>query len=391
MTTAGPFTIRELGGEARVVELVGRALPYRPLFMRTEQRVELTWLPGAPEATSTVLGAKEAPTTINGMWKEKYFDVAAIRTTVAQSDFAQISAGTSARASGDTPPFKLNNVGIASVSEAIDVIDSIVRQGQLLEMTWLTTRRVGHLVGFDKNWENFVDVAWAMDFVWIGRGEPIGAAVFSGGISQSDTVSTMQTEFSFIDAIRFPTNFGLTTDFVARYRDFVNNIGDFIFDMQNTIAQLTRKILSPVQVTRGLIATLRSIEEESTLIFDFFNFQVASNLNNTTPIGSQTYREKLDAERYRIANILWAKRMRRLSREHRDALIASLAGELAGTYVAGDFEDLRDVSRKFYRTPFEWRRIMIFNNLRNMELTAGQFILVPRFSPDETNQLVGGV
>ena len=69
VNTASSFSIMELSGDERWVTLIDRALPYRPLSLVTDQKVEVTWYPGNPHATASVLGAREAPTTIRGFWK----------------------------------------------------------------------------------------------------------------------------------------------------------------------------------------------------------------------------------------------------------------------------------------------------------------------------------
>ena len=368
MTTAGAFIIKELGGERRVVDLVGRALPYRPYSLRTEQRVELTWLPGAPEATSTVLGAKEGDTMLSGMWKTKYLNV----------------VGT-----GKQPPFVVNNEPMFSVFEAVDVMESIVRQGQLVEVTWLTQRRVGHLAAFEANWEDHEDAAWSMDFKWVSRGEIPGAAVFIGDQTSTDTIGIMRTAFDAIDDIELP-NFGLSLDFLDAYRDFINGLNALVLDMEVAVVNFTRKVLSPIQLTRGLVASLTSIEEEAQLLLDFFDASVDDAINGSNPIGHQAYSEKMSAAQYKAANRAWAHSMKKKATQSKGKLNQQTEGNLAGTYKARAGEDLRDVSKLYYNTPFEWRRIMLFNNFDNAELTAGQTVLVPKFNADRSSQLVIG-
>lgn len=371
--TAGPFTIRELSGDLRVITLVSRALPYRPYTLKTDQRVELTWLPGSPEATSTILGAKESPTQITGMWKTKYLDTS-------------LTANT-----GESPPFRLNSEGVFTAIEAVDITDSFVRLGQLLEVTWLTQTRLGHLRSFEKRWLNRNDVEWTMDFEWISRGEIPGPAVFITTQTSSDAVGEARAAFNVIDEIPFPTNFGLTTPFVTTVTEFTRNLQDAIFDLESSIVSSTNRFLTPAQTTRGLISTFRSIEDEADLMVGFLNSQVAGNMNTNTEVeDNQSFAEVLEAERFRRALIVWVLQLKRRATENRDQLTDQIAGELAGTFKATEGQDLRDVSRLFYKTPFEWRRIMTFNNLRTAELQAGQTVLVPKFNPQEANQLVQG-
>src|SRR5262245_24990140 len=76
LNKASSFTIEELSTEDvrknRVVRLIGRALPYRPITFSGTMRHDITWYPGNPEATIQVLGAAEDPTTINGRWSDRW-------------------------------------------------------------------------------------------------------------------------------------------------------------------------------------------------------------------------------------------------------------------------------------------------------------------------------
>ncbi len=80
---AGPFQIRVLEGDLSVaqlqegqpngvLQLVGRALPFRGLEFQVTQRIKTTNYTGNPVATQQALGSKEEPTTISGAWKDYY-------------------------------------------------------------------------------------------------------------------------------------------------------------------------------------------------------------------------------------------------------------------------------------------------------------------------------
>ena len=66
------FSIRELTGDQRSVILTGRGMPYRPLGFKGKQGLTITWLPGNPIATATVLGPQEDPSDVNGYWKDNF-------------------------------------------------------------------------------------------------------------------------------------------------------------------------------------------------------------------------------------------------------------------------------------------------------------------------------
>lgn len=380
MATGSSFIITELSGERREVTLSGRGLPYRPFSLRTGQRVELTWLPGSPVATSTVLGAREDPTTLRGMWKERFF-----------------------YGGDEEPPFKVNNRQVSSVREAVDILEKICQQGQQVRVSWMSISRVGFLTDFEAIWHNIRDVEWVMDYQWVSRGQAPGPAALITSVEASDVGTTMRSAFDLLDDIDFPRIFGLATFYANALVGFVNGIQDLIYDLEDHIANVTRKVLSPIQAVRGLISILKSVKDEVAIMEDYLGFQVAGAMNGNRPVAdpgfstdadapkAQTFADRMEAERYRREMLAWAREIKRIAEDNRIQLEDQTSGELLGTYVAKANEDLRSVSQAYYGTPFEWRRLMVFNDLPSDILTAGQLVLIPRISTDLDAQLTGGV
>lgn len=368
MVDVTPFVIRELTGDRREVRLVERALPYRPFKLTGKQRTDFTWLPGAPQASVTVLGASEEPTTINGYWKDKY-----LGATTGQ------------------PCFQVNNEQVTSAREASELIDSIRSAGQLVEVTWLDKTRHGILTQFDQTWHTSADLEWSITFDWSSKGDAVSAAVFITDDAITDVFTTVKTQQEKLDDIGTPDSFGLSNSFLDTIAGIQQSIDNLIANIEDTIVNLTDRVLSPVRATRGLIATLSGIEGECEIMMTFMNNQVAGAMNGSDPdVASQSYNEKLSAELYREELRAWAKEMQRIACEQRSVMTQQISGDLAGTYIAKAGEDLRDVSRIFYQTPFEWRRIMVFNDLDTAELQAGQVVLVPKVNPAEDGQTTPG-
>lgn len=364
-----PFVIRELTGDKRVIRLTGRALPYRPLRLKTKQRVEIDWYPGVPEGTATILGPSEDPTQITGKWKDKY---------LGQTDTK-------------TAPFLLNGEAVLTARAAVNLMDSICRLGQLLEVTWLDTTRQGYLEEFEKIWENEHDVEWNANFTWIGRGERFGAATFGTNNLLGDTKTQLLTQMSRLDTIGTPFRFGLNPGFIDNLRQLRLQIQSAIDSVQSTIQNLTNQVSTTVSATRGVVTVLGGIVTSCSGVVTYLNSQPAGAMNANTDIGSQSFSDKLDAEEFRLELKLWALEMRSIALEQQAALADQIDADVIGRYVARANDDLRHVSTLFYKTPFEWRRIMVFNDLAASELSAGQVVLVPRFNPAEAGQALPGV
>jgi len=379
-TEASPFEIRELSGEKRVVTLVGRGLPYRPFSLRTSQRVEITDYPGNPESTSTVLGAKEKPTTLTGKWSDKFLDVLGITTLDEQTE-ADGSSGlrSIARAENGQAPFMLNNQPVPTVELACKIMDSICREGSLLEVTWFVEKRVGHLTDFEKRWYNTHDAEWTMDFSWISRGETPGAVVFVSDTSMTGTLSTLQSHLAKLDSIG-NGDLSLSGRFIDQITSMINSISGLVNSVEDQIGQLADRIMSPVRAVRGLVSTLTSLDDELNIMFDYLTSTVAGDLGGPR-VEDQTYSEKLSYELWRHELQKWTREFERLAAEQKRALQEQLDSSLMGIFQARAGQDLRDVSKQYYNTPHEWRRIMLFNNFTSSELDAGQVVRVPKINP----------
>lgn len=367
---ASPFIITELGGDRRSIRLVGRGLPYRPLPFTTTQRVELTWLPGSPHATSTILGPTEEPTTINGEWKDKYLGASLV--------------------TGEAPPFTLDGGIVTTARDAIVIMDSFVRFGQLVEVTWLDTIRHGHISKFEKKWKTAHDVEWSITFDWVSRGDSIGPVVFLTEADLVDVANALKEQDAALDKIT-PPKFGLNGNFLSGIQDLQHSIEDGIFSVEDTVINFTDQVLTPVRATRGIIATLSGIEGECSNTFAFVEGQVAGEFNGDKPVSEQTFNERLEAAQYRNELKQQYKSLQRISVQYRSTLTQQISTSILGTYIAREGDDLRDVSYKFYNTYAEWRRIMVFNDLNAAELEPGQVVLVPRMNPSEASQGAPGI
>lgn len=361
--SANALVIRELEGEGREVQLVGRALPHRPLSLSGSQRVEMTKLPGSPTKTATVLGAEEKPTTMRGAWKDRFIDT---------------SAASNPRGVGDAPPVELNGTPVFSVDSTVQLFDLIRRAGSLLEVTWFSVKRRGYLIEFRQDWHNAHDVEWEAVFDWIDQGDPEVAAVFVNKTSMGDAAAS--TRQAFVPLLENEPLFRASPDLLAMLQEVSAAIDDAITGIEDAISDVVYSVTWPLSVVQGVISQLQTIEEECTLMSDFLQSQVAGAWYIGAPVEDQTIEEKQEVQLFVREQLSLAKALQRTACEARTSIQADYSGDVLGTYVAREGDDLRDVSSQFYGTPFEWRRIQQFNDLESAELTAGQQITVPRIN-----------
>lgn len=367
VNTASAFSITELSGEERAVVLVDRALPYRPFEFTTKQRIELTWYPGNPEATATVLGSQEMPSTANGMWKDKYLSrtVPVTTTLVSGQETNQLT------------PISLNGERVNTAREAVELFDSIVRQGQLVEVTWFNQTRHGLITSFRKRWQNTHDVEWEMEFEWISRGEPTQPAVFTEETSVGSTADQLrQQNKNLQNASVF--RFSVASTRQAQVILALNAVNAAVTAIANANTNYNQQANTPADATRRTVALCNGIATATDALISVLSETPWFALNAVVPIADLTFADRIEAYAYVSELISLARAMKRTAVEYRATLASQIDSQLLGIYTAREGDDLRIVSEQFYGTPFEWRRLMLFNLLDSAALAQGTLVLVPR-------------
>lgn len=356
------FTITELGGDKRTIRLSAGALPYRPFELKTQQRLELSWLPGNPQATSTIMGPAEGPSSINGFWKD-----IKLRSTDERM----------------TPPFKVNNVAVTDVQTAMQVADSFCRAGQLLEVAWFGITRHGHLKEIDWKWHNAHDLEWAMNFEWISRGEPQAPAVFV----QESQIGTVGTRFrqAFDNVLDIPPpNFNMRFDVFNSLTIAMEDISDSIASIEGTITTFVRTaVTTPAVVMKNLIATCNSVLSDTEAMIVSLRTALPASMVYGTSVQDMDYVDRLQTQAWVRMVLAHLQELKRIVVEQQDQLINTISGDLQGRYFVKENQDLRDVSQIFYGTPFEWQRIMLFNQLQGSMVDPGTLVLVPKINPSD--------
>ena len=347
------FQIEELEGDGRLISLIGRALPYRPFELTTAQRVEITWLPGSPIATSTVLGSKEEAHPIRGFWKDRF-----------------LSGGS------DMPPITVDGSPVATVSAASELLDSVVRAGQVLEVTWLDQLRHGHLLSFRKIWHNAHDLEWEMEFTWTSRGEEEGPAAFAQQGSTSSASAALRQCKDDLDNISSPP-FGISLDILSNIVDIAHQIEDRVSAIEDTIINIKKSIMAPINGVKSVIAECSSLVDEARWMQAYVTNCPPGSTNASKSMAEQTMGEKLQESAWRREIAVKARALATEALARRDSIRAQQYSAVVAKYIARDGDDLRDVSRLYYGTPAHWRDLMIYNSLSEAELTAGQIVLVP--------------
>lgn len=365
------LVIQERTGARRRVVLKGRALPYRPIEFTVDQRVDISNPAGLQSGVSTVLGPTYGSTTFTGMWKDKYL-------------------GRSA--SIDSCYMTVDSVQISTIVEAEKLFTSIVEQGQELDVLWGPVYRRGHLKAFKPRWLNVADMEWSLEFVWLSRGSVVAASYLPNRDPPTDLSNrTLEQLTSLMRGFR--RSFQWSRDYQEYVLRTAQRIGAFTEELNSTIDTVDRS--NPVNLAAltarnaivaadnikgtaiGAVDTVRS-NQALALLQDY-------RIIGTTPgLPPETIPPEVQVEA-----TINAREQGRLFRDMRDDAAAYARaraagdGEILGTYRTREGEDLRDVSRIYYATPYEWRRIMEYNELTSSEVPAGTLLVIPRGSEED--------
>lgn len=379
-----PFLgIKELSGRGRAIKLTRRALPIGPFELSGSLKVEITRYAGNPIATGTVTGTEEEPTTISGEWKDKY-----IRGITFNADTNTSESAPAASVSGRS---------IETVEELVELFDDVRRSGQLLEVTWGRVTRKGFLKSFKQTWKNTNDCGWSCTFEWVSQGEapansPPVDAPRPGDARRAmrDTTDALADAMddrpaSVLDRYRaaFDTANRAVSQAGAILDQYEGAIGGYIGDATAPL-DLVRNCMSLAGAVAGkaqeVIDLFEFVAPEEFFLGDFIDGSVASDGTVTLPPIADNFGQQLLHIGYSTEAVYQARVLKRQASIEQRALGATLESDLLGVYYARGDDTLRDVSRRYYGTPDQWRQLMLYNDFTTPELTPGQLILIPRMS-----------
>ena len=353
---ASSFVIRQLGsppGELpRVMVLTGRGLPYRPFTLRGTMRKETFWAPGNPIGSMQVLGGQLEQTTIKGAWKEKYLGDPEAR------------------------PVTINGFPMTSVPFALQELDAIRAEGQLVQVTWDEVTRVGLLSSLTQEWDRRQDCSWEMVFDWISDGAAEVPAVLpnQGAVSASLAASWQQLNAAALAVAQVPPP-NPNPDVLQQVNEALEGWGTLSSQISDGVATVADQVLGPVAAARMLAGVLAQASSVGDAVL--------------AVLGARVDRAVLQGDH--LANDVgaclraaaWTRDLLRQARQLKrqgavDAAGLSVEGNLLGVWLAREGESLRDVALRYYGVADQWQTIATANRLEGVALTAGQVVLVPQ-------------
>jgi len=345
------FTITELTGSERSIELRDRAMPYKPVSWPGEQRTEKTLYPGNPQATIQVLGPEEIDVEIRGRWKDRY---------IGRGNMIVLSGWDSIVSAGETP----------SAEQMVQVFHTLRRSGNLLEVRWGPEIRRGVLKRFEPNYHRLDVIEWTCRFEWLQYGAT-APTPFTSAPSQTmsaelaATLAALNDIASGMPQILFP-------DFVAE-----------ALTLQGTIAAASLTMIeADADITGIPVVTQDQFQGFSSKVADVVDACSALRQAVDVPV---TEMVPTDDMVNRLAGYVWARDMSaalvalavaavRARETIRDRTVSAYLAEV----TLKTNQTLRDLARQYYGSADDWTYIADANGLVGSSHAAGTKIMVPR-------------
>jgi hypothetical protein len=356
---ATPFTIIILDGDeaGTVIELEGRSLPYRPLKFTGRQRVKTTWYPGAPVATQQVIGPTEEPTSINGVWKDRYLGNGESARLV--NVFDQL------RRVGRLVEVRWGGGVITTTSAERSILNGVVTQQTTQDIGTAIVRR-GIITKSEFTWDRPQDVAWELEFTWQSRGEKISPPNFStGGLNPTDDFAAFAasardaatTVQDFADGFRAKA-FGAFNELAFAIEGpliVLSSVGDAL----NTSTQIVQTIaLLPINIANNVIGQVSSVIEATQQLLDAFE---TFNYEKLAPEENPLTQLQVLVDVTRITSGL--SRTQEQAAQTRQTLLTQIVPVVLAEVQVPAGVDLRDLALQYYGNPDLWPLIANFNGL----------------------------
>lgn len=373
---AFPFIVRQIENPARVIILQGRSLPYQGVAWGGTMELDVSWFPGNPVASVQVIGPREKSTTIVGKWKDLFL---ASRQnhgvlanfpplTRASRPDATVRGGTTFKSAGSVPSDFAERARVLR-----DAFRLLRKEGGLVQVEWGSIVRFGFVKETTFTHDREEDIDYEITFEFLGdtpsQPKPL--------LPQIELLSLLKALLALLDAL---INTLLSAIFAAqqwltRINQFINKIGSFITELLDAISKLGDFAFAPANVLGNIRRQLTAIRLAARDLFAnldnqrsaaveaaFLGNPAAVALNNLLQQRVRANVQEIAAEAARQANLI--------------SQMSSPA--LLGTITMPGGTTLRDVARRFFGNPDDWRVIAEFNGFGGSIVPRGTIVRIPR-------------
>lgn len=363
---ASPFVILEQTGDERLLTLRGRALPYRPFTLSGSQRNTVEWYPGNPVGVLQVYGAKEETTTINGQWKDVFLGLG---DSAMPNNKPYADVESSSRV--DT---------LLTAMDLAELVDDIRRKGQVVVVTWLNQYRYGVLSRFTQKWHTGHDLEWEIEFTWVSQDNvnTLKQIPFTNSVASSDMADVPNQVFAITDQI-IPASESFSTAFDPSAQDIVDeidnataNVVGLANDLADAVLQVSQYATTTSDAQRRLSGVLDTMKINASEVREAYQNADGVRLNLGGSFGETLADRSTMRQQAGIADSAAV-----VAAAQQKTMITALTAQVLAVFQARDGDDLRKISQIYYGTPDDWQSLMVYNDLDDDQLSAGQIIIVP--------------
>lgn len=364
-----PFLIEQQSSGGRRVELDGRGLPYASsVEWGGEQRTDVTYLPGSPDAVAQLYGPKQLPMAPEGRWGDRYM----------QGESASCLV-------------KVDGQQITSALEAAQILDRIREEGVLLRVAYESEVRYGLLVEWRyrpfSEGRTLERIDWSAKFEWLSRGNKmltpaipnrIGAQNFAAKLAifsaQVDTAwqGLLGKSDALLDAAASP---------VAKIR----GIADTAQQAASALTQRAADAAGIAQSVTGLASEVTAASfalgaaVTSTAISSAVSLQAAEDRFASLGISlvPGDIGTALVLARDQQAVLSLCRQLADLADQITAAAEKALADVQPYVVYAMRGETLRDIALRELGSIGAWRDLAMLNGLPGSEVAPGSALLIP--------------
>lgn len=351
ISLAGRFSIVELTGQLRQIELLGRALPYQRVAFGGSTNSKLTFYPGNPSGTMQVLASSLEPTVIQGMWKDRFVP-------------GQVEAvGFDGLSPGDT----------ATASLIVQAFEELRRSGQRLRVQWYNVVREGILSRFTPTWIRPQDVEWEAEFTWFQENVEAPRA----GDEPPDDRPALRRSMDENDrAFRSTRSRSVSSGFRAALGTLIRSERVQLAQMFSALNAISLTLPGPIVDLSGPVgglaaaaSTIRDEAERALVLLTDLPYTEATIVDSVLGVlSAESWRRTVGLTQDGLAASATRVALREAERN---------VGALGQTVVVPGDTTLRMLSLRYYGTSDSWQIIADANGLTDSLVRAGTTIYIP--------------
>jgi hypothetical protein len=284
--------------------------------------------------------------------------------------------------SADAAQFILNRNRVTDVTACCDVMESICESGQELKVTWFTTIRYGVLKHFTKEAQQRTDiVSWEADFEWSATENGTTPQASSTARSVQYASDSITSGLARLQALVLsPPDVIKNAAFIKDLSSKVDAAIGIATSLQTTATAVADMVVSMSSGIQNAISQVGQLVGSIKDIVDMMQSTTYQSILGIENAAKATYGQAVSVASWAYSIGSTGGEIRDNALSFKEEAEARFQTEIIASHVAAKGQDLRSISMIYYKTPDNWRELMLYNGLQSVEVAEGSFVLVPRLT-----------